>query len=242
MVLVGEGLGGAIVSGYGGDLFGPNTLTVSNSTLTQNTAQGGDNNTGTATVAGLVGPGAGAGIANYAGGTASVSGSELDHNQASGGQHNTASGAGAVFAGLGAGGGIFNYLGNYNSSGYGLLDRQRGHRQQQHVDHNLAQGGGGGNGEGGGIANVLDATTTVANSTIAQNQANGGGGAGLGGGACNDATSSLALTVSVGDPEPGQRLPGDRRRRSTPLGCSPYDSFTVIADNHASTGGNNIGP
>ena len=111
MVLVGEGLGGAIVSGYGSDLFGPNTLTVSNSTLTGNTAQGGDNNSGTASVAGLVGAGAGAGIANYAGGTASVSGSVLYNGQATGGNHNTAGGGGAVFAGLGAGGGIFNYLG-----------------------------------------------------------------------------------------------------------------------------------
>ena len=99
VVLVGEGLGGAIVSGFGGNLYGPTTLTVSNSTLTQNNAQGGDNNTGSASVAGLVGTGAGAGIANYAGGTASVSGSELDHNQASGGHDNTAGGTGAVFAG-----------------------------------------------------------------------------------------------------------------------------------------------
>ena len=48
MVLVGEGLGGAIDSGYGGGVVGPNTLNVSNSTLTQNVAQGGDNNSGSA--------------------------------------------------------------------------------------------------------------------------------------------------------------------------------------------------
>ena len=126
------------------------------------------------------------------GGTASVSGSDLDHNQASGGHHNTAGGTGAVFAGLGAGGGIFNYLGNYNSSGYGLLDASVVTVSGCTIDHNQAQGGGGGNGEGGGIANVLDATTTVASSIITQNEADGdGGGAGLGGGAYNDATSTL---------------------------------------------------
>jgi hypothetical protein len=117
VVLVGEGLGGAIVSGYGGpdSVNGPNTLTVSNSTFSQNAAQGGDNNSGTASLAALIGTGTGAGIANYAGGTASISGSVLDRNQAIGGRHNTAGGTGAVFAGLGAGGTIFNYLGNYTS-------------------------------------------------------------------------------------------------------------------------------
>jgi hypothetical protein len=43
VALVGEGLGGAISVGYGGDLFGPNTLTVTDSTLLQNMATGGDN-------------------------------------------------------------------------------------------------------------------------------------------------------------------------------------------------------
>ena len=61
VVHVGTALGGAINSSYGGGVGtivgGPNTLTVSNSTLTHNNAQGGDNNSGTASVAGLVGPG-----------------------------------------------------------------------------------------------------------------------------------------------------------------------------------------
>ena len=188
VILVGEGLGGAIVSGYGGgslSIYGPTTLAVSNSTLTQNNAQGGDNDTGSATVTGLVGAGAGAGIANYLGGMASISGSELDHNQASGGHHNTTSGTGAVFAGLGAGGGIFNYLGNYNSppTDYGPLNASVVTISGCTIDHNQAQGGGGSNGEGGGIANLLSATTRVTGTVLSQNQANGNGGAGLGGGA-----------------------------------------------------------
>ena len=172
VVLVGEGLGGAIVSGYGGNLYGPNTLTVSNSTFTQNDAQGGDNDTGTGSVAGLVGTGAGAGIANYAGGTASVSGSDLDQNQAIGGHDNTAGGTGTVFAGVGAGGGIFNSLGNYNS-GYGLFNTSAVTVSNSTLQHNQAQGGGG-NGEGGAIASVFAGTTiAVTGSTITDNQALG---------------------------------------------------------------------
>jgi sugar lactone lactonase YvrE len=60
------------------------------------------------------------------------------------------------------------------------------------IDHNKAQGGGG-NAEGGGIANLLGATTTVSSSMLTMNLAIGSGGAGLGGGASNDATSTLAL-------------------------------------------------
>jgi hypothetical protein len=166
VVLVGEGLGGAIVSGYGGNFFGPDTLTASNCTLTKNSAQGGDNNSGTASVSGLVGAGAGAGIANYAGGTASITGSDLDHNQARGGRSNTAGGTGAVFAGLGAGGAIFNFLSKFNSSAYGSLGVSAVTVSDSLIDHNLAQGDGGGNGEGGGIANLLSATTTVDSSSL----------------------------------------------------------------------------
>lgn len=104
VMLVGEGLGGAIVSAFGGDVFGPNTLNVSNSTFTGNQAIGGDNNTGTGTVSALVGVGAGGGIANYAGGTATVSDSTLDHNRALGGDGNIVSGAGINFANSGVGG------------------------------------------------------------------------------------------------------------------------------------------
>ena len=59
VVLVGEGIGGTIISGIRGRDLGPNTVTVSNCSLIQNSATGGDNNSGTASVAGLVGTGGG---------------------------------------------------------------------------------------------------------------------------------------------------------------------------------------
>jgi hypothetical protein len=242
VVLVGEGLGGAIVSGYGSNVFGPNTLTVGSSNFTQNGAQGGNNNTGIGSVAGLVGVGAGAGIANYAGGTANVSNSNLQDNQARGGDGDLAGGIGAVFAGLGAGGGIFNFLGNYNSAGYGLFDTSVVAVSGCLIDLNLAQGGCGGNGEGGGIANVLDATTTVSSSFLTLNKAHGGGGgAGLGGGAYNDASSSLALTKSLvilNEAEGATGMGGGIYTQ----GSFTYDVATLILFNHASTSGDNFGP
>jgi hypothetical protein len=204
VVLVGEGLGGAIDSGYGGGALAPNTLTVSNSILTQNEAQGGDNNTGTGSVAGLVGAGAGAGIANYAGGTATVSGSDLDHNRAGGGQYNTAGGTGAVLAGLGAGGGIFNYLGNYNSSIYGLLNASVLTVSGSTIVQNQAQGGYGGNGEGGGIYVDSSGSATIDQTIIALNLAIGGlgdcggsDGDGIGGGLYVASGGSVSLKKSI---------------------------------------------
>ena len=241
VVLVGVGLGGAIVSGYGGSFEGPATLTVSNTTFTQNGVLGGDNNSGTATVAGLVGVGAGSSIANYAGGTASISGgSQFNQGQAAGGQQNTASGTGAVFAGLGSGAAIFNYLGNYASSAYGILNASALTIDGSTFDHNDAQGGG--NGEGGGIANLLSATTTMSKVTIRQNQANGGvGRPGLGGGLYNDATSSLALTDCSVTRNRAKGSPGAGGGVYN-IGTFSFDSATVIDDNHASTSGDNIGP
>ena len=40
VILVGEGIGGAIISGYGGDDLGPNTVTVSNCSLTSELCHG----------------------------------------------------------------------------------------------------------------------------------------------------------------------------------------------------------
>ena len=48
VVLVGEGLGGGIVSGYGSSVYGVDTLTVTGSSITQqHAADGGNNNSGT---------------------------------------------------------------------------------------------------------------------------------------------------------------------------------------------------
>jgi hypothetical protein len=249
VVLVGEGLGGAIVSGYGGpdSVNGPNTLTVSNSTFSQNAALGGDNNSGAASVAALIGSGTGAGIANYAGGIASISASVLDRNQAIGGRHNTAGGTGAVFAGLGAGGAIFNYLGNYISPDvdFGPLGPSIVTVSDCLIDLNQAQGGGGGNagdGFGGGIAKMFSATTAVTGSVLILNEANGtDGGAGLGGGAYNDADSTLTLTNSLVTLNRARGARGIGGGIYT-VGTFTFDAQTVIFFNQASTSGNNIGP
>ena len=64
---------------------------------------------------------------------------------------------------------------------------------------------------------MLDATTTVGNSVITQNQADGNGGRpALGGGVYNDATSSLTLTISVVTQNQANGCPGHRRRHLHP--------------------------
>jgi hypothetical protein len=241
VVLVGEGLGGGIANGYGGSGVGPDTFTITNTAFNHNAALGGDINTGAATVSGLVGTGVGAGIGNYVGGTITISGSPLTLNQARGGHDNTASGSGIIFAGFGAGGAIFNYLSNFNSSVYGPLGASAVTVTGCGIALNLAEGNDGGTGAGGGIANVLGATTTVSSTALTLNLVDGdGSGAGLGGGAYNDATSSLALTrcqvtFNVADGTPG-------------IGGGVYtvgtftDALTVIMFNFASTSGDNIGP
>jgi hypothetical protein len=238
VVLVGEGLGGAIVSGFGGDVYGTDTLSVLKTNFNQNGAHGGDDDTGIGSVAGLVGTGAGAGIANYSGSTAEISKSELIDGQAGGGYLDTAGGTGTVLAGVGTGGGVFNFLGDYNSPGYGDLNASAVAISNSTLQCNQALGGGGG--EGGGIAGVFDATTRVADSTIIQNVAGGAGGAGLGGGAYNDATSSLALTASIVTLNQADGSPGVGGGIYT-LGTFTYDGSTIILFNHASTSGDNIG-
>jgi hypothetical protein len=241
LTLVGVGLGGAIDSGYGGVDIGPNTLTVDNCTLKENIARGGANNSGTATLAGFVGSGIGAGIANYLGSSAQVTSTTVSSNHALGGTGNSGGGGGAVFCNLGSGGGIFNSLGNFNSSGYGQLIASAVTITNSTLDHNQAVGGGG-TGAGGGIANFVSATTTVDTSALTNNQANGdGGGAALGGGAYNDATSSLKLTASQVTKNHANGAPGIGGGIFT-LGGFSFDIATVIADNHASTSNDNIGP
>ena len=123
------------------------------------------------------------------------------------------------------------------------LEPQRSHRHRQHARSQPGPGGTGGNGLGGGIADLLSATTTVAGSTITQNEAIGGvsGGAGLGGGAYNDATSSLALTNSSVTRNEANGLPGIGGGVYN-LGTFTFDAATVIALNEASTSNDNIFP
>jgi hypothetical protein len=247
---IGDGLGGAIDSSFGSDgsdgHIGATTLTLSNSNLFHNTAQGGNDNNGSASLADLVGAGVGSGIANYLGSTATISGSVLDQGQAIGGKNNTAGGTGSVFAGLGAGGGIFNYLGNYTSlptsdEGYGPLIVSTVSVTDSTLDHNLADGGGGGNGEGGGIANLLAATTTVDDSSLTHNEADGDcRGAGLGGGAYNDASSTLALTDSSVTENQADGSPGMGGGVYNDLGTLNTDATDHIMKNFASTSNDNI--
>jgi hypothetical protein len=244
VALVGYALGGGIVSAYGGvnSIFGVNALTVTNCSITGNEAQGGHNNSGSASVAGLIGTGGGGGVTNYAGGTAGLTGSLLFNNTARGGTGNSDSGGGGLLVdGAGLGGGIFNFLGGYNSSGYGQFDTSTVTLTNCLLIANKAQGGAGGNGEGGGIANLFDASTTLYNSVVAQDLAVGGSGAGLGGGAYNDATSTLALTGSL--------VTGNLAVGATGIGGGVYtvgtfteDPLTVVFFNHASTSDNNVGP
>jgi hypothetical protein len=107
-------------------------------------------------------------------------------------------------------------------------------------DLNEAEGGGGGNAEGGGIADLLCANTTVSSSNLTLNQANGGSGSGLGGGAYNDATSSLSLEkslVTLNFAVGAQGIGGGIDN----LGTLDVDALTFIILNLASTRGSNIG-
>jgi len=63
----------------------------------------------------------------------------------------------------------------------------------------------------------------------------------LGGGAYNDATSTLALTHSSVTRNHANGSAGIGGGIYT-LGLFTFDPFTVIADNHASTSGDDIGP
>jgi hypothetical protein len=83
---------------------------------------------------------------------------------------------------------------------------------------------------------------TIKYSLIAFNQANGNGaGAGEGGGAYNDAGSSLTLTASLVTQNQANGSPGLGGGVYN-LGLFSADPLTIIADNHASTGDNDIGP
>lgn len=101
--------------------------------------------------------------------------------------------------------------------------------------------GSGANAEGGGIANVSSAMTTVSSGILILNEANGGGAAGLGGGAYNDSSSTLAFTQSLVTQNQADGGPGIGGGIYS-LGTFTFDANTFIVFNHASTSGDNIGP
>jgi hypothetical protein len=231
-VLVGFGYGGAIDNSSGG------TADISGCTLDHNQAIGGNGNSGTgATV--LVGTGLG-GAVDTGFTTTTVSNSTLSHNDALGSDKNIGTASTVALVGAGVGAGIGNFGGTTNVSGSELDNGQAFGGKG-----NSASGSGAvfaGLGAGGGIGNVLSATTTVDTSSLTNNQANGrGSAAGLGGGAYNDATSLLTLTSASVTGNHTNGKPGIGGGIYN-LGTFTVDVFSVIADNHASTSGDNIGP
>ena len=209
-------------------------------------AQGGDNNTGSGSVAGLVGTGAGAGIANYAGGPLSSAAANWTTTRPAAATTTRPAAPGLSSRGVGTGGGIFNSWG-ITTRGYGQFNASVGHRQQQHLD---GQPGPGGRRHRRRRrqrprrrhrqrARRHDHRWPAVSSPRTGPTADGR--AGLGGGAYNDATSTLALTDSLVTENDANGSPGIGGGIYT-LGTFSYDSSTVIKDNHASTSGDNIGP
>jgi hypothetical protein len=195
------------------------TLILSASTFADNQAIGGSNATGGTDGNGFVGLAEGGGLWNI--GVATVTGCTFDHNEALGGSGNTG-GSGFILFGLGAGGGI--YTSGENTSGSRAILTASNLR----LRNNRAVGGTGntagpfvGAGLGGGLlssgAGLLipsgGSTTTISNSTVADNQALGGqGGTGgngrdaLGCGLAN--IFGAALTVSGSTLTDNQALGG----------------------------------
>jgi hypothetical protein len=235
----GTGIGGGISNQFDGGTFGLGStqVTVSDSTIQDNDAIGGNGNQGSGDAA-FVGAGLGGGIANSFGGVVDVDGSSVLRNRATAGERNTASGS-QVPASLGAGGAIFNALGNVVYFGETLAPSTVTISNST-LEHNQARGGrdaagNGGDGWGGAIASLFSAAANVTGSTVADNLAIGGaGGNGYGGGAFNDATSSFALSTSV--------VTGNHANGGEGIGGGVYnlgnldvDGLTLLLENHAST-------
>jgi hypothetical protein len=143
----GDGQGGAFFSAFS---FSTTSLTVSNSTINTNQAQGGDGSDG-----GNGGNGLGGGLYAGANTTVTIATALLDHNQAVGGDGNDGGNGGNGF-----GGGIY-------VAGGATVNVAAGR-----ITHNRADGGegddGGGDGQGigGGVYNLgtltFDVTTVIA--------------------------------------------------------------------------------
>lgn len=235
---VGSATGGGIDNVNDGIPFGegPTTLTVINCTIAHNEAIGGDTNTASGGDV-FVGAGLGGGLSNSYGSTADVSGSRLTHNKAVGGKGNST--GGSLPVNLGAGGAVFNAYGNFVWDGL-LLAPSVVTLRDCTVAHNQARGGPGAGGWGGGVANMLDADTTVTGGTLSHNLALGGpGGSGYGGGAFNDETSRLALwsgTVTGNHANGDAGVGGGVYNRGT----FTLDTLAVVTGNHASTSDDDV--
>jgi hypothetical protein len=199
-VLVDLGLGGGIQNGAG------RSLLVSSSTFTDNQAVGGSNATAGTNDLAYVGDGSGGAIRSV--GTATITDTTFEHNQSRGGNGNMGGSSGPC--GISIGGAITNS--SFSGMPNNLIARNLTLRD------NLTMGGNGntarpltlgvevpGTAEGGAIINLYSqATATLSDSTIADNQAIGGAGAdggnggdGRGGGIANYGGGSLTLTACM---------------------------------------------
>jgi hypothetical protein len=260
---VGTGIGGGISSSVDG-LFGgdssnsPSILSVTNCSITDNEALGGNDNTGAGDMV-SVGAGLGGAVANYLGATAALDGTPLADNRAQGGVGNQS--GGPTPPDLGAGGAVFNGLGNFQLVTGEFLAPSIVTLSASDLTGNEASGGEGvsgghgGDGWGGAIAGMFQATTTVKDTTITGSLAVGGdgdtganGGDGHGGGLFNDRSSALALygcQVTQNTANGGQGGAGGTEGEGVGggaynLGHFGLDAFSSVTGNSASTSDDDI--
>lgn len=255
---VGDGIGGAIVSGSLKALIpaGTGNLVVHQSTFGLNQAKGGnDNSVTTPNADNRPGDGYGGAIFLYQG-SARISRTRIHHNQAIGG---TAGGDQGGSMGIGGGIFFFNYAGGITAT----VSNSR-------IDHNSALGGlgragrPGADGLGGGIANTglggsfsAPGTITIVNTGVDHNLARGGnggagdnGGDGLGGGLFGgtDATlivngSSITRNRAIKGLGSGAGIDGEGKGGGVfSDGTYTADAATVVLLNVASTSNNNVFP
>ena len=175
---------------FGGGLNCPSTANVTDCLFEDNEAHGGSGNMGSTVGFQFVGTGIGGGInvlsADASGVPASFSvfGVTLRANRALGGSGNTP----GKIANAGIGGG----LGSNGSNVMQLVSPGCITTMQDcTIEHNLAIGGSGGQGLGGGIANILGGFVQVSGGALMKNRAQGGdGGPGMGGGIYNGPASN----------------------------------------------------
>jgi hypothetical protein len=212
--------------GDGGGIFSSGRLTVTHSTLSDNTAAGG--------VGGSIGgPGDGGGI--FSSGTLTVTHSTVSGNTAAGGQTN-----GTGFGGSGSGGGIF-------SSGTLTVTNSI-------LSGNTATGTSanqlGGDGSGGGI--FSSSSLTVTNSILSDNKATGVGAAVVsghssGGGIFSSGTLTVTNSIlsdnmaSGGGGPPGTHTTGDGGGIFS-IGITLTVTHSTIRDNTASGLGSFVAP
>jgi hypothetical protein len=228
-----------------------------NSIFDSNEALGGNGNSNSGDTGSDAGSAYGGAIEFDGGGalglttTATVSNGTITRNRAIGGAGNTA-GSADVLVGASTGGGLVLL-----DAGTATLDVS-----DSLIALNQALGGQGGDSRdgddarGGGLATIDGGYLTVSTSTLAFNEVVGGqggaGGDGLGGGIYTESSalgvasltvSRSAIVLNQADGGPGGTGGSDGRGvvvYISPLGTFGFDTFTIIAHNHASTSNDNV--